>query len=568
MKKLTAILLAAAMLFGLAACAKPEPTPSGSGTPAPSQTSAQPGQTDPATGASGEDYSARYGGHVNIRVASAIQWLDPTKASGSWRYIYTTAVFENALTRDAENNIAPCVCDYELSPDGLKLTLWVREGVKFSNGDPVDIYDVEASLKRFLAVNSNGKSKVAPLVASMTVDSGKLTLVFSEYVETTMSYLASYETWAGIIPREICDKYPEDAIPNEEYKNLIGTGPYKYDYYEQDMVLEVVKVPGYEPREEDRDKTGSAGIKYGFVDSISFLYNSDDSSAAMGLLNGDYDAGDVMPEDYREMAAAAGIVRTELPSNLSCAIMFNVDGSIVDGKPVNVTAKYPSLRKAVMAAIDYEEFLEAVNEGAQVMGGSPWTTEALINNLWVEADYYGPTNMDAVKKYLEAAKAEGWDGVEPVRAVRSASQASVIPTMWRDYLTKAGIPNEIQVIEKEAAAELNKAGAGNNFDMLFYWPNRTATPVLQATQYVTFWKDDPEKNRLIEEMKKYQPDSQEYIRLARQYDEYLIDKCGAAFMCSYCWFWFNNGKLQFNDQGMFRYVYNMYWEDPANHPKK
>jgi hypothetical protein len=92
--------------------------------------------------------------------------------------------------------------------------------------------------------------------------------------------------------------------------------------------------------------------------------------------------------------------------------------------------------------------------------------------------------------------------------------------------------------------------------------------MLQTAQYKTYGAHDEEKERLLSELGKMIPGTEEYVKAARAYDEYLVDKCGTAFMSSFAWYWFNNEKLQLNDEGTVRYVYNMYWEDPENHPEK
>ena len=102
-----------------------------------------------------------YGGHADIRINGG-KLLDPLNQTGYQNYQWTTMVFENALTRDLEDNIQPGVCDYRLSEDLRTLTLWVREGMRFHNGDAVDIYDVEASFTRSFEMYKSIKSKVVP----------------------------------------------------------------------------------------------------------------------------------------------------------------------------------------------------------------------------------------------------------------------------------------------------------------------------------------------------------------------------------------------------------------------
>ena len=123
MRKMIAVLLALVMVLSLAACG---------GKKAVQQ---------------GTREDSIYGGVLNIAyVGAGGANLDPT-GSGWDRYIWSTNVVENFLTRDSDGNIYPGVCDFELSEDNLTLTLWPREGVTFHNGDHMTAEDVKFSVE-------------------------------------------------------------------------------------------------------------------------------------------------------------------------------------------------------------------------------------------------------------------------------------------------------------------------------------------------------------------------------------------------------------------------------------
>ena len=200
-KSLLSLLLALTLVVGLLV---------GCGSESDPETQAPANDDSQETQGAQVSTEPQYGGHLNVRMAASCTHLDPTQATGSWKLLFATCVYENALTRDADNNIVPCVCDFELSEDELDLKLWVREGYTFSNGDPVDIYDVEASINRALSRYSNMNKYVKPNVASIAVENDGekdiLHIQFSKYNEKNMYYLASYQTWCGIQPKEICEK--------------------------------------------------------------------------------------------------------------------------------------------------------------------------------------------------------------------------------------------------------------------------------------------------------------------------------------------------------------------------
>ena len=194
MKRLIAFLLAAVMLLSLAAC-------SGSAEPdASSEPSQQPSQQP-----GGETDGPQYGGHLDVRVASTLVSLDPHKAVGTWRNIWTNMVFESFITRDADNNIVPGLCNFDLSEDYLTLKFWVRDNATFSDGSAVEIEDVVASLQRAFKLYGSLKKYVAPYVESLTVDGKEATLKLTEYHEKSWFYLASWQTWCAVLPQEICE---------------------------------------------------------------------------------------------------------------------------------------------------------------------------------------------------------------------------------------------------------------------------------------------------------------------------------------------------------------------------
>ncbi len=561
-KKLLALLLALCLAVGvLAACGGTE-TPSEPGNDTPDTTQGE--QTPDTT--QGGDISAegpQYGGHMNVRLAASCNGLDPTLQTGFWKLLYMTCVFESALTRDSDNNICPAICDFELSDDQLDLKLWVRDGYTFSNGDPVDIYDVQASIDRALKRHSGMKKFVYPLVSSMEVENDGekdiLHMVFSSYNELTMYYLASYQTWCAIQPKEICEKYAS-GYNVETLEDAIGTGPYVFTDFSNSVYVTVTKRDDYVPVENNY--SGFAGTKYGYLDSMTFWYNGDDASSCMALLNGDYDMTEVVPTDYKSLAEQQNIVLTVKPSNQRCWMVFNTRGSD------NLCAQYPSLRKAIMAAIDYREFLDIITDGSAIYEGDEsgivmdpiYATDAFTSQ-----DYYGEANQDVVDKYLAAAEAEGYAG-QPVQLVAGSGRDDV-PTLLVNAMEEYGINYKLNTLE---GISYNKfiADPSNNWDFYFSWKETSYSPSLMEDWILDNNFKCEEKDALLAEMRALDPTSDEYMALWDELANLMADGCYIAYMCAIdSWWWHPNG-LVVNDEGPARYMYNAYWTDPENHPAK
>ena len=101
-----------------------------------------------------------------------------------------------------------------MADDGLTYTFTLRQGVKFHNGDPVDMQDVLFSINRN-ADASSGEALIPALtaIADMQAEGDTLTITLSEPNPEFLSYLT-----LAILP---ADYDQQDTAP-------IGTGPFKF----------------------------------------------------------------------------------------------------------------------------------------------------------------------------------------------------------------------------------------------------------------------------------------------------------------------------------------------------
>lgn len=77
--------------------------------------------------------------------------LDPALAQGTHESWILENVFEGLMTFDENGELVPGMAEsYEISEDGLTYTFKIRDGVTWSNGDPVTAEDFEYTWKRAL----------------------------------------------------------------------------------------------------------------------------------------------------------------------------------------------------------------------------------------------------------------------------------------------------------------------------------------------------------------------------------------------------------------------------------
>ena len=66
--------------------------------------------------------------------------------------------------------------------------------------------------------------------------------------------------------------------------------------------------------------------------------------------------------------------------------------------------------------------------------------------------------------------------------------------------------------------------------------------------------------------------SQEYLDLWDEWTDIWVEECQLGYMGAIDWWWWHPATLNINDDAengnTGRYMFNAYWDDPENHPKK
>ena len=75
--------------------------------------------------------------------------IDPAKASGDWENRILGDYIEGLVAEDAHANAIPGQAEsWDISEDGLIYTFHLRDGIKWSDGEPVKASDFEYAFRR------------------------------------------------------------------------------------------------------------------------------------------------------------------------------------------------------------------------------------------------------------------------------------------------------------------------------------------------------------------------------------------------------------------------------------
>jgi len=165
----------------------------------------------------------RAGPYGTITIASTdfgVEATDPLLFESVWgMYMYDSLLAFNEFGE----YIGEVAEDWELAADGKTWTFYIREGMKFHNGDPVTAHDVYFSLDRFTSAESKNPWSNQPRDerASMRVVDD---YTFEFVTKTPQPQLVDTWCWCRILPKNYFESVGED----EFRLHPIGSGPWKF----------------------------------------------------------------------------------------------------------------------------------------------------------------------------------------------------------------------------------------------------------------------------------------------------------------------------------------------------
>lgn len=276
--------------------------------------------------------------------------LDPHRSrTYSGRLVYT-ALCDKLVDVTPELTYVPQLATaWNWSEDGKTLTMNLREGVTFHDGEPFDAAAVKFNLDRARTLpDSLRKSEVASIESVEVVDSKTVAIKVKQPDATLISQLSDR---AGMMLAPKASLGDVGAKP-------VCSGPYKFlQRVHQDRIVL-----------ERFDKYWNKQAYH--FDKVVFMPIPDTSVRLANLRSGDVDIIErVAPTDVKTAKADSNLVISNTPGLGYVHLMFNV----ADGERANTpVGKDKRVRKAFELAIDRDAINQVVFEGLYDPSGQPF----------------------------------------------------------------------------------------------------------------------------------------------------------------------------------------------------
>lgn len=385
-----------------------------------------------------------------MEIGSDPTTLNPITSSDRYASTVFSYVNDRLLTVDPDTydwkpNLA---VKWKVSKDGRKITYTLREGVKWSDGQPFTAEDVKYSYD----VYSEGRF-LGPALKSYLDDLQEVKVLDPKTVEFTFkeTYFKNFEvisSFFSIIPKHFYGVGdPKDPKFN---KTLIGTGPYVLEEWSKGQKIILKRNPNY-------FGTNDPFLKRFFHFDRIFFRIVKESAVALELLKkGDIDYNYPMrPEDYVTKTKGEEWGKKVFAVKTSNNHPDNYNYGFIGWNEANPLFKDRDVRVAMSHLINRDFMIEKFRFGLSEKATGPFGNKSPASSPKVKPIPYDP------KKATELLKKNGWKltdkgMVKTINGKETPFEFTLIAgnpdlekylTVIKEDMKKVGITMNIKIVE-------------------------------------------------------------------------------------------------------------------------
>jgi peptide/nickel transport system substrate-binding protein len=383
---------------------------------------------------------------LRIGLAEDPDVLDPTLARSFVGRIVFSALCDKLFDIDEKLDIVPqLAASYQWSPDNKALTIKLRDGVVFHDGEKMDAAAVKFSLERHKTMpGSNRRGELAPLSSVDVVDPLTVRLNLSAPFSPLLAQLADR---AGMIVSPKAAQAEGDKFGAKP----VCAGPFRFvERVAQDRIV-LERFPNY------WDK---ANVHF---ERIVYLPIPDSTVRLANLRSGQLDFIErLAPSDVAQVKGDTRFKLTKITEIGYQGITINVGKSDLAQK--NPLGRDPRVREAFELALDRDGIVQVVMDG-----------EADPGNQWVaDTNTFYAKNVPMPKRNVERAKAllkeAGVTNPSFTLMTPTTADAQRIAQVVQAMAREAGFDVKIQ--STEFATSLDLADKGQFDAYVLAWSGR------------------------------------------------------------------------------------------------
>ena len=393
----------------------------------------------------------RYNEHSNIAT------LDPAFASNPQLIWPTNQLFNSLVRLDDKLNIQPDIAkNWTFNDSTLTYTFNLRNDVYFHKSEVfagsykdstrnVTAQDFEYSFNRLL------DEKVAAR------GSWVLNNVDHFYAENDSTFSIQlnqpFPAFLGLLSMRFCSVVPKEAIDyygNDFRSNPVGTGPFKFKFWEENVKLVLRRNPDY-------FETDEFGNQLPYLEAVAITFLPDKQSEFLQFVQGKLDFVSGLDNSYKdEIVSTKGKLQEKYKNqvNLITSPYLNTEylGFFMDSPTSEIQSK--KIRQAINYGFDRVKMITYLRNGMGIPAVHGFIPKGLpgFNNM--EGYTYQPEKAkELVLQYIEES-----GNNNPSIAIGTNSQYLDLCEFIQRELENIGIQVEIDVLPPSTLRQMKSSG--------------------------------------------------------------------------------------------------------------
>ncbi len=383
--------------------------------------------------------------HLRIGLAEDPDLLDPHQARTFVGRLVFTALCDKLVDIDENLKIVPRLAtEWTVSDDGKTITMKLRQGVTFHDGEKFDAAAAKYNLERALTLpESRRKSEVAAIASVDAVDDYTIKINLKEPSSPLMS---QFTDRAGMM---VSPKAAKELGANLATKPVCS-GPFKFVERVQNDRIVLERFPNY----WGKDKIA--------FDKVTFQPIPDATVRLANLQSGQLDLLErLLPTDIPTVKGDRRLVLAPVVGLGYIGFTLNLGNGERANSPVG---KDPRVREAIELAIDRNIINQVVFAGEFAPGNQPVSP---TNAFYAKSVPIPARNVEKAKALLKEA---GQPNLTFEMQVPTETQITQVSQVIQAQLAEAGIT--LKLISIEFATALQNQTKGNYTASLIGWSGR------------------------------------------------------------------------------------------------
>jgi len=368
--------------------------------------------------------TGKQGGSLVYRVQAPVKTLNYLMADDEPSVLTTLFLINGRLIEldhQTQTHVPSLAESYTTAPDGRTVDVVLRDGLKFSDGEPLTTADVDFTMNAIYdertrspifrdAMMVNGK-----MIETKIIDPRRIQFIFPEKVGSVENYLENLV----VLPKHVLGdalangKLAESLRIDSDPKTVVTSGPFIVDSVQTGERLTLKRNPNYW-------KKDSAGNPLPYLETLVLEVVGDPNNTLARLQQGTIGIADrIRTSDFATLKTNESAVKPHDagPGLNTDHIWFNLNPAKKSGESLESTPKYKwfsdkRFRKAIAQAIDRKSIAGTTLQGlaTPVYGFVPAGNRAWLDQNLPKSEY----DLERAKSLLtEAGFTQKMNGDKP-----------------------------------------------------------------------------------------------------------------------------------------------------------